>query len=160
MWLDWLVFCDRDFSLSAPWFPLSAPSLLLGLLWPWTWGISSQPPLLTLNVVRRRRTWSGPLGCSLLQRCTAATCLSAAQPPLTAQSLSCVNSVTPWTAALQAPLSMGFIRQNHWSVLPFPFPGDLPDHCTSWEVLVRFNWHAIVCKFKVYSVRTWDVCIF
>ena len=33
---------------------------------------------------------------------------------------------TPWTAAHQAPLSMGFSRQ-YWSVLPFPSPGDLPD---------------------------------
>ena len=34
---------------------------------------------------------------------------------------------TPWTVARQAPLSMGFCRQEHWSVLPFPSPGDLPD---------------------------------
>ena len=34
---------------------------------------------------------------------------------------------TPWTVALQAPLSMGFPRQEHWSGLPFPSPGDLPD---------------------------------
>ena len=33
--------------------------------------------------------------------------------------------VTPWTAALQAPLSMGFSRQEHWSGLPHPPPGDL-----------------------------------
>ena len=33
----------------------------------------------------------------------------------------------PWTVACQAPLSMGFSRQEHWSVLPFPTPGDLPD---------------------------------
>ena len=35
--------------------------------------------------------------------------------------------VTPWTAARQAPLSMGFSRQEYWSGLPFPSPGDLPD---------------------------------
>ena len=35
--------------------------------------------------------------------------------------------VTPWTGAQQVPLSMGFPRQEHWSRLPFPFPGDLPD---------------------------------
>ena len=35
--------------------------------------------------------------------------------------------VTPWTTACQAPLSMGFPRQEHWSGLPFPSPGDLPD---------------------------------
>ena len=35
--------------------------------------------------------------------------------------------VTPWTVASQAPLSMGFSRQEYWSGLPFPSPGDLPN---------------------------------
>ena len=34
---------------------------------------------------------------------------------------------TPWTVAYQVPPSMGFSRQEYWSGLPFPFPGDLPD---------------------------------
>ena len=34
--------------------------------------------------------------------------------------------VTPWTVVHQAPLSMGFPRQEYWSGLPFPSPGDLP----------------------------------
>ena len=34
---------------------------------------------------------------------------------------------TPWTVAYQAPLSMEFSRQEYWSGLPFPSPGDLPD---------------------------------
>ena len=34
---------------------------------------------------------------------------------------------TRWTVALQAPLFMGFSRQEYWSGLPFPSPGDLPD---------------------------------
>ena len=34
---------------------------------------------------------------------------------------------TPWTAAYQAPPSMGFFRQEYWSGLPFPSPGDLPN---------------------------------
>ena len=34
---------------------------------------------------------------------------------------------TPWTIACQAPLSMGFSRQEYWSGLPCPPPGDLPD---------------------------------
>ena len=37
------------------------------------------------------------------------------------------DSATPWTAAHQAPLSMGFSRQGYWSELPFSSPGDLPD---------------------------------
>ena len=35
--------------------------------------------------------------------------------------------LTPWTVARQAPRSMGFSRQEYWSGLPFPSPGDLPD---------------------------------
>ena len=37
------------------------------------------------------------------------------------------DSVTLWTVACQPPLSMGFFRQEYWSGLPFPSPGDLPD---------------------------------
>ena len=55
---------------------------------------------------------------------------------------------TPWTIAYQAPQSLEFSRQEYWSGLPFPSPGDLPDpgiephlllrrqilyHCASWE---------------------------
>ena len=45
--------------------------------------------------------------------------------------LSCFSHVqffvTQWTVACQAPLSMGFYRQEYWSGLPFPSPGDLPN---------------------------------
>ena len=37
------------------------------------------------------------------------------------------DSVTPWTVACQAPLSMGFPRQEYWSKLPFPPPENLSD---------------------------------
>ena len=41
---------------------------------------------------------------------------------------SCVRLfATPWTVACQAPLSMGFSRQEYWSGLPCPPPGDLPN---------------------------------
>ena len=44
------------------------------------------------------------------------------------KSLSCVLLfATPWTVAYHAPLSMRFSRQEYWSGLPFPSPGDLPD---------------------------------
>ena len=39
----------------------------------------------------------------------------------------CPTLVIPWAVACQAPLSMGFSRQEYWSGLPFPSPGDLPD---------------------------------
>ena len=40
---------------------------------------------------------------------------------------SCLTFATPWTGALQPPPSMGFSRQEYWSGLPFPPPGDPPD---------------------------------
>ena len=42
VWLDWLVFCDYGFSVSALCCPLATPTILLRFLLPWTWGISSQ----------------------------------------------------------------------------------------------------------------------
>jgi len=44
--------------------------------------------------------------------------------------LSCSDmsaSASPWTAALQVPLSMEFSREEYWIGLPFPTPGDLPE---------------------------------
>ena len=54
-------------------------------------------------------------------------------PALQADSLPSESPVasdsftTPWTVAHQAPLLMGFPRQEYWSGLPFPSPRDLPD---------------------------------
>ena len=39
----------------------------------------------------------------------------------------CLTVCDPWTVAHQAPLSMGFPRQEYWNVLPFSSPGDLPN---------------------------------
>ena len=39
----------------------------------------------------------------------------------------CLTLATPWTVACQAPLSLGFLRQEYWSRLPFLSPGDLPN---------------------------------
>ena len=44
--------------------------------------------------------------------------------------LSCSDmsdSATPWTVALQVPLSVEFSREEYWIGLPFPTPGDLPE---------------------------------
>ena len=44
------------------------------------------------------------------------------------KSLSRVRRfAAPWTITYQVPLSIGFSRQEYWSGLPFPSPGDLPD---------------------------------
>ena len=46
------------------------------------------------------------------------------------------NSAIPWTVARQAPLSVGFSRQEYWSGLPFPTPGDRPNRGTESMSLV------------------------
>ena len=59
--------------------------------------------------------------------------------------------VTPWTVARQAPLSMGFSRQEPWSGLPFPPPGELPDPGIEprspalWADALRTELRASVC---------------
>ena len=40
---------------------------------------------------------------------------------------SCLTLETPWTVACQAPLSVGFSKQEYWSGLPFPSLWNLPD---------------------------------
>ena len=68
------------------------------------------------------------------------------------------DSVTLWTAAHQAPLSMGFSRQVYWSGVPCPPPGDLPSLGIELESLMssalagRFftssaTWEALVCTY-------------
>ena len=52
------------------------------------------------------------------------------KPCLLKEYHPCMSSklfATPWTVAHQAPVSMEFSRQEYWSGLPFPSPGDLPD---------------------------------
>ena len=63
--------------------------------------------------------------------------------------------VTPWTVAYQAPLSMGFSRQEYWSGLPFPSPGGIfptqgsnpsPSHCR--QTLYRLSHQGSPEKLK------------
>ena len=56
--------------------------------------------------------------CKLQHQVTVAVVLSLSRVQLCA---------APWIVAHQAPLSKGFSRQENWSGLPFPSPGDLPD---------------------------------
>ena len=60
--------------------------------------------------------------------CVCVASLEMLKLSLWAKSLSCVQLfATPWTVAHQAPLSMGFSRQEYWSGLPCPPPGDRPN---------------------------------
>ena len=63
------------------------------------------------------------------------------------------NYVTPWTAAHQASLFMGFSRQEHWSELPCPPPGDLPNPGIK---PVSFSSPALTGRFYTTST-TWEV---
>ena len=57
-----------------------------------------------------------------------------------------------WTVARQAPLSSGFSRQNYWSRLPCPTPGDLPDPGIKPESLMS---PSLVGRFFISST-TWE----
>ena len=71
---------------------------------------------------------------------------------------------TPWSVACQAPLSMGFSRQEYWSGLPFPSPGYLPIPGMKPTSLVS---HALASRFiatvppgKPHSMQDISVCLF
>ena len=73
--------------------------------------------------------------------------------------LSCFSRVpfyvTPLTSAPQAPLSLGFFRQEHWSGLPWSPPGDLPDPGIELESLLS---SALAGRFLTTSA-TWEAPI-
>ena len=53
---------------------------------------------------------------------------------------SCLTLCDPMDCSLNAPLSMGFSRQEYWSGLPFPTPGDLPDPGIQPASLCLLHW--------------------
>ena len=65
-------------------------------------------------------------------------------------------SVALWTIAHQAPLSMGFSRQEYWTGFPYPSPGDLPDPGTDLAVLAS---PALAGGFFTTSA-TWEAPIY
>ena len=79
------------------------------------------------------------------------------------QSFSHVQlSATLWTVACQAPLSMGFSREEYWNALPFPSPGDLPDlgiELGSPALAGRFftNWATREILKGPYAMIKWDL---
>ena len=79
---------------------------------------------------------------------------------------SCPTLATPWTVAHQAPLSMEFFRQEYWSGLPFPSPGDLPNpgieprslHCRQilyWLSYGKPLQNMVGCK--MFAVTSWPL---
>ena len=58
---------------------------------------------------------------------------------------SCLTLWDPWIVACQARLSMGFSRQEHWSGLPFPPPGDLPNQESNLHLLGSCIGRQVLC---------------
>ena len=87
VWLDWLVFCEYGFSVFALWYPLATPTILLGFLLPWAWGISSRllqqsaaiAPYLGRGVSPHRR----PSWPSMWDSSSRPSCAHAAMAPWT-----------------------------------------------------------------------------
>ena len=80
--------------------------------------VSDSVRLHSRQPTRLARPWDSPgkntgVGCHFLLQCTKVKVKSLGRVRLFA---------TPWTAAYQAPLSMGFSRQEYWSALPLPSP--------------------------------------
>ena len=78
---------------------------------------------------------------------------------------------TPWTVASQAPLSLGFSRQEYWSDLPFPSPGDLPNQGIKIASLMSpalagsffttsATWEALCMIFLLYWFIWWITVIY
>ena len=89
----------------------------LGCMWP-----ASCSTLSSLGTSsRRKERQQGYLVCQVLCQGLNICCVCALSHSLMP------DSANPWTVAHQAPLSMGFSRQEYWSGLPFPPPGDLSD---------------------------------
>ena len=101
-------FCSRSLPLACRW--LCFPRIL-------TW--SSFCGCLCLNVSSYKDTSHSELGTTHMTSCYF-ECECESHSVMS-------DSLQPPEVACQAPLSLGFPRQEYWSGLPFPFPGELPD---------------------------------
>ena len=101
--------------------------------------------LLHSSLSPPEHTHSGPVTASLVPGLTPSenpVCRLKPHSLLICMPISCIRApllsqirliATPWAIARQAPLSMGFPRQEYWSGLPFPTPGDLPAQSTTMD---------------------------
>ena len=67
---------------------------------------------------------------------------------------------TPWIIACPAPLSMGFSRQEYWSGLPFPTPGDLPDPGLNLHFMIMLEFMVVItaqlCEYIKKTLRAFS----
>ena len=110
---------------------------------------------------RLSRPWDSPgkstgVGCHFLLQCVKVKSESEV-----AQSCLTLSDLTPWTAAYQAPLSMGFSRKEYWSGVPLPYKDTCPEMPVGhfrpkWKIqnnllLSRSLFNHIFCHIKQYS---------
>ena len=92
---------------------------------------------------RLRYLWDSPgkntgVGCHFLLQCMKVKSLSHVQ-----------LFATPWTAAYQAPPSIGFSRQEYWGGLPLPCPSYSPRKLVFRDVVELLQWHADKCMVEM-----------
>ena len=123
--LIWAECCDVISGI------LGSPQTYSAHLLPDTWHFLTRNTSFHATVRERERQRENSNYHRILSRevvCYWLTCIFIFSKLMLLSHFSRVQlCATPWTAAYQAPLSMGFSRQEHWSGLPFPSPGDLPD---------------------------------
>ena len=95
-----------------PGLPWSPPPLQAGSAWC---------PVTKLTVLPRE------LSQKVVKDLKVPDCFSSSSLSVLSCSVVSDSFVTPWTVTDQAPPSLGFSRQEYWSGLPFPSPGDLPN---------------------------------
>ena len=143
-----LILCCPLLLLSSifPRISVFSNESVLRIRWPkyWSFSFNISPSNECLGLISFRMDWLDLLAVqgtlkSLLQhygskasilRPSAFFIVQLSHPymKVKVKSLSRVRLfATPWTVAYQAPQSMGFSRQEYWSGLPFPSPGDLPN---------------------------------
>jgi len=104
--------------------------------------------------------------CLFIQRCVSLIITLLPTPMRRALSQSCQTLMALWTVTHQALLSMEFSRQEYWSGLPFPIPGDLPDpgidpcllHLLQWQVDSLPLRHPETPKSTLPSALLYETC--
>ena len=112
VWLDWLVFCEYGFSVSALWCALATPTILLGFLLPWAWGIS-------LRLLQQGAAAAAYLGWGVSPHC----CLSWPSTWDSSSRSSCTHTATAPFINLCSIHSVPFllhISTSHF-ISQFPF---------------------------------------
>ena len=112
-----------------------------------SWNVGDLGSIPVMTEAHIELTWFSKNNFWLLKRDTHAHTshygLAGTGRPCVLSHFSCVHLFAiPWTVVHQTPLSMGFSRQEYWSMWPRPPPGDLPDPWWNLRLLCLLHWQA------------------